>query len=71
MSEIRKLIKLVEQDENLQRQHYPMILSTRALVEFGTLIALLNEVRTEYRDTGKITGRLQRKIDNALEEAEC
>jgi hypothetical protein len=70
MSEIRKLVALVEQDENLQRQSYPTILSTRALIEYKTLISLLSEVRTEYREYGNISGRLQRKIDNAISEEE-
>jgi hypothetical protein len=70
MSEIRKLVALVEQDENLQRQSYPTILSTRALIEYKTLISLLSEVRTEYREYGNLSGRLQRKIDNAISEEE-
>ena len=35
-----------------------------------TLISLLSQVRTEYREYGNISGRLQRTIDNALSEEE-
>lgn len=35
--------------------------------ENGEMFALLSVIKEEYCDTGKITGRTQRKVDNVLE----
>ena len=39
--------------------------------KLATLAALLREVREEYRDYRIITGRLQSKVDNMLDEVEA
>lgn len=72
LTELEKTVLLLWREVN-GYEHIAMA----AAVELATmqtrtnnLEALLREVREEYRDYRIITGRLQSKVDNVLNEAE-